>query len=67
MRAAEAEVDKELRAQGGELHRALRENLELQERCHKLEGELRRLRVGNVLAGVESLSTTERAKVLECA
>jgi uncharacterized protein with PIN domain len=67
MRAAEAEVEKEMRVQGIELHTALRDNLKLQERCHHLEGELRRLRVGEVLAGVEAMTTIERAKVLECA
>jgi hypothetical protein len=65
MRACEAEVQDRLGDAERQLNEALLKNLELQERVHKLEGELLKVRMKTRLDCIESLSIADKAKLLE--
>lgn len=66
-RAGEAEVEQELSAAQRNLNDALRANLALQERTHKLEAERRRYKVAEVTGTMDALTTSDRMKLLEVA
>jgi hypothetical protein len=67
MRAAEAEVLGRLDDSRAQLNEALRKNLELHERVRVLEAELLKYRLKEGLDHVASLTTGDRAKLLELA
>ena len=67
IRATEAEVQDRLSGAERELNDSLKANLELQERCHKLDAELRRYKVQERLGEVANLTTADRTKLLEVA
>ena len=65
IRATEAEVQDRLSAAESHLNQSLQTNLELQERCHKLEDIVRRQRIAEKLSSIESLSLADRRLLLE--
>lgn len=67
VRAAESGVLDRLSESERELNEQLRANLELQERNHKLETELKKYKVNERLQAIESLTTSDRTKLLELA
>jgi hypothetical protein len=67
VRATEGEVMERLSNAERELNDSLRANLTLQERCHKLEAELRHYKVAEVTGTMEALTTADRTKLLEVA
>ena len=65
IRATEAEVQDRLSTGALRLNESLQINLQLQERCHKLEDIVRRQRIAEKLSGMESLTTANRKLLLE--
>jgi chromosome segregation ATPase len=64
MRATEAEVLDRLGESEQALNKALRENLELQDRLHILERELQKVRLKEHLDSIEALTVADRTKLL---
>jgi len=65
VRAAEAVSQDEKSEADRQLNASLMGNLELQERCHKLESELQRFRVKETLDSMETISVVDKQKLLE--
>ena len=65
IRAAEAAVQDDLGRSQAELNLALKENLDLQERCHVLEARVLREKIKETLEGIETVSTADKQKLLE--
>ncbi len=67
MRATEAGVMDRLSSSEKELNDSLRANLEIQERCHQLDSELKRYKIDERLGEIESLTSADKTKLLEVA
>lgn len=65
IRATEAEVQDRLGNAESQLNDSLRVNLELQERCHRLEDMVRRYKVADSLNAIESLTSSDRQLLLD--
>jgi|GEM_PF-3806685 len=65
IRATEAEVQDRVSKAEADLNESLKANLELQERCHKLENELRAVKLQEKLSTVEALTMADRQELLE--
>lgn len=67
VRAAESEMNDELRQANDRCRKAQENVIELQQRCHQLEAELKRFRVNESLQALEVLTVKDRTKLLELA
>jgi len=65
VRAAEAEFNDELRDANERCRRAQEEVIRLTQRAHSLEEAVRRHRIAEQLGEIESLTTTDRQRLLE--
>lgn len=67
LRAAESEVRDTLSSSERELNEALQQNIELQERVRILENENMRFRLAQKFSEIESLTVSDKTKLLEVA
>ncbi len=65
MRAAEAAVQDQLNEMMDGMRKSQEQRFELQERVHKLEGELLRNRIKDHVNGPDALTVGDRTKLLE--